>query len=122
MKTYILSLGLQLFLYVSCMQILWTRYQAKPEVTRSRVTLFMMGYISILSALDTVWTALSTYGLQKTFIDNRNYPSPDPASPSGPIAYLNVEFSLGYNISAQVAFTLGNLMADALLVGSIICH
>ncbi|KAJ6566292.1 hypothetical protein B0H19DRAFT_1257543 [Mycena capillaripes] len=63
-----------------------------------------------------MYTGVSTYGLQTTFIDNRNYPAPDADSLGGPIAYLNVEFFLNYNIVSQVVFTLGNLMVDALLV------
>ncbi|KAJ6584721.1 hypothetical protein B0H19DRAFT_1015368 [Mycena capillaripes] len=106
--------GLQLALYLACMRILWRRYQI--EVGKRRATAFLMAFISVLAALDTMYTGVSTYGLQTTFIDNRNYPAPDADSPGGPIAYLNVEFALGYNIISQVVFTLGNLMADALLI------
>ncbi|KAG7098816.1 hypothetical protein E1B28_000721 [Marasmius oreades] len=106
--------GFQLALWMACMRILWRRVQKATPGKKS--ALYLMVYITILCIIDTIWTAVSTFGLQATFIDNRNYPAPDPASPGGPIAYLQVEFSQSFNIVAQVVFTLGSLMTDALLI------
>jgi hypothetical protein len=67
-----------------------------------------------------MWTGVSAYGLQATYIDNRNYPAPAPDSPSGPIAFLGVEFSLPFNVVGQIVFTAENLLADALLVNQLL--
>jgi len=106
--------GVQLALYLACAKILWER--ASEGVPYRKTSWFLLGYISVLCILDTMWTGVSAYGLQATFIDNRNYPSPDGVTPGGPIAFLNVEFTLPFNIVGQIVFTLGNIMADALLL------
>ncbi|THV07197.1 hypothetical protein K435DRAFT_710547 [Dendrothele bispora CBS 962.96] len=110
-----LGYGFQLALWIGCMRILWDRRSSHASASR-RVAVWLMVYISILCALDTIWTGASTYGLQATFIDNRNYPAPNAESPGGPIAYLNVEFSAPFNVVASIALILGNLMTDALLL------
>ncbi|KAJ7583312.1 hypothetical protein C8J56DRAFT_1167243 [Mycena floridula] len=104
--------GAQLILHIACMRILW----ATAKSWNSKQSYFLMCYISVLCALDTMWTGVSAFGLQATYIDNLNYPSGDPDSPSGPVAFLGIEFSLPFNIIGQVVFTLGNLLADALLL------
>ena len=61
--------------------------------------------------MNTIWTGTSAYGLQLTYIDNRNYPG-------GILGFLAVEFSLAPNVLSLAAFVAGNILADGLLVGS----
>ncbi|KAJ7640764.1 hypothetical protein DFH06DRAFT_1215164 [Mycena polygramma] len=108
-----LGYGAQFVLYIACVQILWAKMD-KTSRTR-RVSYFLLVYITVLCILNTMWTGVSAFGLQATYIDNRNYPAATPDGPGGPIAFLGVEFSLPFNIVGQIVFTLENLLADALL-------
>ncbi|KAJ7077413.1 hypothetical protein B0H15DRAFT_562964 [Mycena belliarum] len=119
-KTFLISgyltgvgYGAQLILYIACAQNLWQK-TGKKSRTR-RVSSLLLAYISILCILNTMWTGVSAFGLQATYIDNRNYPAPSSDTPGGPIAFLGVEFSLPFNIVGQIVFTAENLLADALL-------
>ena len=58
--------------------------------------------------MNTLWTATSAYGVQITYIDNRNYPG-------GPLGFLQVEFSLPSNVLSLASYITGNILADALL-------
>ncbi|THH23221.1 hypothetical protein EUX98_g7948 [Antrodiella citrinella] len=98
-----LGYGVQLVLYLACARVLWQR---EP---RSRFSLFLLGYITILCAMNTIWTATSAFGLQSTYIDNRNYPG-------GPFAYLQIEFSAPFNVLSLASYITGNVLADALLL------
>jgi len=95
--------GVQFVLYLACARILWRR---KP---RSRFTVFLLAYITVLCAMNTIWTATSAFGLQSTYIDNRNFPG-------GPFAYLQVEFSQPFNVVSLASYITGNILADALLL------
>ncbi|KAH8101231.1 hypothetical protein BXZ70DRAFT_117757 [Cristinia sonorae] len=95
--------GVQFVLYLACVRILWQR---KPH---SRFTYFLLAYITFLCLMNTIWTATSAYGLQLTYIDNRNFPG-------GPFAYLQVEFSAPSNVLSLASYIAGNIMADALLL------
>lgn len=59
--------------------------------------------------MNLIWTATSAYGLQLTYIDNRNYPG-------GPLAFLGVEFALPANVTSLASYIAANLLADALMV------
>ena len=59
--------------------------------------------------MNTIWTGTSAYGLQLTYIDNRNYPG-------GPLGFLAVEFSLTPNVLSLASYIIGNVLADAFLV------
>lgn len=98
-----LSVGVQLVLYCMCTLALWRR---NP---RTRSTYLLLGYIFILNAMNAIWTGTSAYGLQLTFIDNRNYPG-------GPLGFLGVEFSISANVLSLASLIAGNLLADGLLV------
>ncbi|TCD61350.1 hypothetical protein EIP91_008560 [Steccherinum ochraceum] len=95
--------GVQFVLYLACVRILWQR---RP---RTRFTYFLLAYITILCAMNTIWTATSAFGLQLTYIDNRNYPG-------GPFAYLQIEFSTTSNVLSLASYIVGNILADALLL------
>jgi len=99
-----LGYGVQLVLYGACVQILWNR---KP---RTNFTYFLLGYITVLCAMNTIWTGTSAYGLQITYIDFRNYPV------RGPIDFLQVEFSMPSNVISLASYIIGNVLADILLL------
>ena len=70
---------------------------------------FLMFHTTMLCAMNAIWTGTSAYGVQITYVDNRNYPG-------GPFAFLMVESPLATNVLSNVGYTIGNVMADALLV------
>ncbi|KAJ6612722.1 hypothetical protein B0H10DRAFT_2278881 [Mycena sp. CBHHK59/15] len=75
----------------------------------SGLTKMLIPYLTILCAMNTIWTATSAYGLQLTFIDNRNYPG-------SVIAFLGIEFALTSNVISLASYITGNIMADALMI------
>lgn len=74
-----------------------------------------MGYTTLLCLLNGVWSATSAFGLQLTYIDNRNFPN------GGSFAFLQVEFSDPSQVVAITAYIVANVMADALLVRYLRC-
>ncbi|KAF7431157.1 hypothetical protein PC9H_006877 [Pleurotus ostreatus] len=98
-----LGFGVQLTLYGACVRILLQRKKRAPFIY------FLIGYITVLCAMNTIWTGTSAYGLQLTFIENRNYPG-------GPLGFLLVEFSLPVNVLALASYIIGNILADTLLL------
>ena len=72
---------------------------------------FLMFHTTMLCAMNAIWTGTSAYGVQITYVDNRNYPG-------GPFAFLMVESPLATNVLSNVGYTIGNVMADALLVST----
>ncbi|TCD67459.1 hypothetical protein EIP91_012376 [Steccherinum ochraceum] len=95
--------GVQFVMYLLCTRALWLRKPKTPS------TWFLLGYIFVLNAINTIWTGTSAYGLQLTFIDNRNYPG-------GPLAFLGIEFSIWQNILSLASLISGNVLADILLL------
>ena len=68
-----------------------------------------MGYTTILCLMNGLWTSTSAFGLQLTYIDNRNYPG-------GPFQFLQIEFSDPSQVVAIAGYIVANVMADARLV------
>ncbi|THV07198.1 hypothetical protein K435DRAFT_643875 [Dendrothele bispora CBS 962.96] len=97
------AFGIQLMVYGACIHLLWTKQRTAQS------TKFFIPYLTILCALNLVWTATSAYGLQLTFIDNRNYPG-------GIITFLGVEFALPANIVSLASYISSNILADALMI------
>ncbi|KAJ7869020.1 hypothetical protein B0H13DRAFT_1053555 [Mycena leptocephala] len=95
--------GIQFVLYLACVHILWKRDR------RSRLTKMLIPYLTILCIMNTIWTTTSAYGLQLTFIDNRNYPG-------SVIGFLDIEFALTPNVVSLASYITGNFMADMLMV------
>ncbi|CAL1707888.1 unnamed protein product [Somion occarium] len=94
--------GMQFVLYCICAEALW-KQRTKP------FSLFFLGFVTVLCALNCVYTGVNAYGLQDIYIDNRNYPG-------GPWAYLKAASTEAFNISSSVAYFTSNIMADALLL------
>ncbi|KZT44035.1 hypothetical protein SISSUDRAFT_1057041 [Sistotremastrum suecicum HHB10207 ss-3] len=99
--------GIQFVLYLQCLGVLWQRKPQSCNLTLSSRVL--IPYLTILCAMNLIWTATSAYGLQLTFIDNRNYPG-------GPVAFLGVEFALPDNVVSLASYIAANIMADALMI------
>ncbi|KAG7098817.1 hypothetical protein E1B28_000722 [Marasmius oreades] len=95
--------GVQLVIYCACIYTLWTKQQS------ARSTKIFIPYLTLLCLLNLLWTATSAYGLQLTFIDNRNYPG-------GVIGFLGIEFALPTNVASTASYIASNLLADALMV------
>ncbi|CAL1697608.1 unnamed protein product [Somion occarium] len=95
--------GVQLVLYAACMHGLWKR---KPHTGFIK---FLMFHTTMLCAMNAIWTGTSAYGVQITYVDNRNYPG-------GPFGFLLVESPLPTNVLSNVGYTIANIMADALLL------
>lgn len=75
--THSLEPGLQLMLYIACMNALLNR---RPGTQRSLLCL----YTTSLCFINTLWMSTSLYGLQATFLNFRNYPR-------GPFGFILVE-------------------------------
>ncbi|KAJ7876049.1 hypothetical protein B0H14DRAFT_34037 [Mycena olivaceomarginata] len=60
--------GIQLTLYISCVHHLWTR----KEHTRQRM--FLLGYITLMLLIGSLYVAVQARTVQFVYIDNRNYP------------------------------------------------
>ncbi|KAJ6459748.1 hypothetical protein C8R47DRAFT_994487 [Mycena vitilis] len=95
--------GIQFVLYLACVHVLWKRDRY------SRRTKLLIPYLTLLCVMNTIWTATSAYGLQLTFIENRNYPG-------GVIGFLGVEFGLTPNVVSLASYITGNIMADMLMI------
>ncbi|KAE9388828.1 hypothetical protein BT96DRAFT_1003812 [Gymnopus androsaceus JB14] len=95
--------GIQFVLYIACIQILWKDHR------QHSLTKILIPYLTVLCGMNLIWTATSAYGLQLTYIDNRNYPG-------GVITFLGVEFALPANIVSTASYIAGNLLADALMI------
>lgn len=68
-----------------------------------------MVYISILCAINLIYTTVAALQLQVAFIDNRNYPD------GGPIGYLG-SHNLPVNIANASSYILSQIFGDGLLV------
>ncbi|KAJ7876050.1 hypothetical protein B0H14DRAFT_2714429 [Mycena olivaceomarginata] len=60
--------GLQLALYIGCARYLWTR----KEHTWQRM--FLLGYITLMLLIESIFVAVEARTVQFVYIDNRNYP------------------------------------------------
>ncbi|CAL1714268.1 unnamed protein product [Somion occarium] len=96
--------GIQLVIYTICIRGL---LQRKPTTNFTR---FLIAYTTCLCAMNTIWTGTCAYGLQLTYIDNRNYPG------GGPWAFLQIEFSTPSQLLSCASYIIGNIMADAILL------
>ncbi|KAL0575150.1 hypothetical protein V5O48_006827 [Marasmius crinis-equi] len=97
------AFGIQLVIYGACVHSLWTKQRG------ARFSKIFIGYLTVLCVLNLIWTATSAYGLQLTFVDNRNYPG-------GVIAFLGVEFALPANIVSLSSYIASNILADMLMI------
>lgn len=68
-----------------------------------------MVFITILCALNCIFTAVNAFGLQQVYISSRNYPG-------GPWAYIQVSGALWFNVTSEAVYFMSNIMCDALLV------
>ncbi|KAK7689592.1 hypothetical protein QCA50_007384 [Cerrena zonata] len=95
--------GLQLIVYCISFQALWNRKMQTPFI------FFLLGFITVLAALNCAFTGVNAFGLQQAYIDMRNYPG-------GPWVYLQDSSSGWINIVSEVTFYMSNIMCDAMLL------
>ena len=95
--------GVQFVVYWISAQALWKR---KDQTSFCR---FLLGFITILTALNCTFVGVNAFGLQQAYIDMREFPG-------GPWAYLQATSSGWVDIVSEVTFYIGNAMCDGLLV------
>ncbi|KZV71936.1 hypothetical protein PENSPDRAFT_378087 [Peniophora sp. CONT] len=110
-KTYLqgtvltgVSYGALFMLYCICMHLLWDRRHRKAPGNT-----FYMIYATFILIFNTLNLAGATSFAQLAFIDNRNYPG-------GPAQYENDFYFVTLNTMCNVAYMLGNWLADGLML------
>ncbi|KAH7916756.1 hypothetical protein BJ138DRAFT_7694 [Hygrophoropsis aurantiaca] len=99
--------GAVLVLFAMCFQSLWVRMRASS--TRSRKSVFLLIYVSVVFVLGTILFATNSQFIQLGFINDRNFPG-------GPSAYIEEMFSIPENIASNITFVLANWCADSLML------
>ena len=95
--------GIQFVVYFIALQALVNRKSRTPFIY------FLMGFITMLCALNCIFTAVNAFGLQQVYIDRRNFPG-------GSWAYVQISGTDWFNIVSEVVYFMSNIMCDALLV------
>jgi len=97
-------LGVQLILYISCALFLWN-----VRKSRGRQSIFLLGYITLLLIIETIFAAVQSRTVQDIYIDNRNYPG-------GPWAYFLATQYLPINVMFYATLFVLTFLADLLVV------
>ena len=97
------SIGVQLVLYISCALYLW-----KTRKTRSK-SKFLLGYITLLFSIETIFEIVQARTVQIVHVDNRNYPG-------GPWAYFLATQNLPINIVFLASYFAVTFLSDLLVV------
>ncbi|KAF8974247.1 hypothetical protein BDZ97DRAFT_1751085 [Flammula alnicola] len=96
--------GIQVTLYISCAMFLWNARRV-----RGRRFMVLLGYITTLIIIATLFAAVQARTTEETYIDNRNYPG-------GPWQYfLSTEY-LPINVMFYSTFIAGTFLADLLML------
>ena len=96
--------GVQLILYISCALFLWN-----VRKSRGRQSIFLLGYITLLLIIETIFAAVQSRTVQDIYIDNRNYPG-------GPWAYFLATQYLPINVMFYATLFVLTFLADLLVV------
>jgi hypothetical protein len=96
--------GIQLVLYTSCALFLWD-----VRKSRGRQSIFLLGYITLLLVVETIFAAVQSRTVQVIYIDNRNYPG-------GPWAYFLATQYLPINVMFYATLFVLTFLADLLVV------
>ncbi|KAJ7350669.1 hypothetical protein DFH08DRAFT_935453 [Mycena albidolilacea] len=91
--------GIQLTLYISCVHNLWTR----KEHTRQRM--FLLGYITLMLLIGSLYVAVQARTVQFVYIDNRNYPG-------GPWTFFLNSQTAAVNVIFYATLFLLTLLSD----------
>ncbi|KAF9220044.1 hypothetical protein BS17DRAFT_788125 [Gyrodon lividus] len=90
-----------------CFHIFWYRIKIK-DVNHTRNVCFLV-YVCVIFVLGSLFLASNSRFTQLAFINHRNFSG-------GPSAYEEQMFSIAVDEIGNVSFTLGNWLADSLLV------
>ena len=88
---------------MSCASYLW-----KTRKTQSK-SLFLLGYITLLLCIETIFEIVQARTVQTVYIDNRNYPG-------GPWAYFLATQNLPINIVFLASYFAVTFLSDLLVV------
>ncbi|KAF9254103.1 hypothetical protein L218DRAFT_1055665 [Marasmius fiardii PR-910] len=95
--------GLQIFLYYTCANFLWSRQKL------GRQPLFLLGYISFLLTVETIYIVVQGNTLQIMYVDNRNYAG-------GPWQYFLATQNLADNVIYYTTLFLMTFFSDLLVL------
>ena len=91
-------------LYTTCARFLWN-----GRKSRGRQSIFLLGYITLLIIVETIFAAVQARAVQVIYIDNRNYPG-------GLWAYFLATQYLPINVIFYATFFVLTFLADLLVV------
>ncbi|KAJ7581850.1 hypothetical protein C8J56DRAFT_1015779 [Mycena floridula] len=94
--------GIQLVLFWSCARYLWERRKIRTNV-------FLLAYISVLLAIETVFVGVQSNTMQLMYIDNRDYPG-------GPWQYFLDTQNLPVNVAFYVTLFVLTFLSDLLML------
>ncbi|KAF9077588.1 hypothetical protein BDP27DRAFT_1379385 [Rhodocollybia butyracea] len=95
--------GIQLVLYYSCAIYLWKRRKQSPK------SLFLLGYITVLVSVATVFVIVQARTVQLMYVDNRNYPG-------GPWPFFLATQNWAVNVLFDASLFVLTFLSDALML------
>jgi len=95
--------GIQLFLFVMCATYLWNSRKIRKQ------SMFLLIYITILLAIESMFEVVQARTVQVIYIDNRNYPG-------GPWAYFLATQNLPINVIFIASLFTLTFLADLLVL------
>jgi hypothetical protein len=88
--------------------------------TNGRLRWGLAAHTAAMFAFVTIFTAVNLDIQSISYIDNRDYPGDDVMFPPGPLGYQFLIYSKAISVVPVVMFHLNTLLADGLLVSSVI--
>lgn len=99
--------GIQVVLYISCALFLWNARRS-----RGRQSTILLGYITMLFSVETIFVGVQARTVQLMYIDNRNFPG-------GPWAYFLATQNLAVNVMFYATLFVLTFLSDLLVVCSV---
>ncbi|KAK2462418.1 hypothetical protein APHAL10511_005552 [Amanita phalloides] len=96
--------GVQLVLYIKCARYLWSQRKI-----RGKISLFLLGYITVLLSLSSMFVSSGVWTTEDMYINNRNYPD-------GPWGYFLATQNLPEDILYMVSLFLLTYLSDLLVL------
>ena len=94
---------MQLLFWTICARYLWKQRQ------RGKQTTFLLGYITLLLIVETIFAVVQTRTVQDIYIENRNYPG-------GPWQYFLDTQALAVNVIFYATLFVMTFLCDLLVV------
>ncbi|KAI0311178.1 hypothetical protein OF83DRAFT_779726 [Amylostereum chailletii] len=98
-----LGYGIQLVMYVACAKYLWIQRKKRKH------SLFMLGYITTIFVVESIFVGVQARTVQISYIDNRNYPG-------GPWAYFLATQNLPVNVMFYATLFTITFLCDLLVL------